>query len=139
MPQKDIYHDIVKRALVKDGWTITHDPFTISVGRRNLFADLGAQSLVAAEKKTRKIAVEIKSFVGHSEVNDMQNAVGQYILCQRLMAQDEPNRVLYLAIRDSVHEGIFSEPLGQILLAPGDIRLLIFNVQDEVIVKWIPR
>ena len=26
MPAKDIYHDTVKNALIKDGWTITHDP-----------------------------------------------------------------------------------------------------------------
>ena len=26
MPVKDIYHDTVKNALIKDGWTITHDP-----------------------------------------------------------------------------------------------------------------
>ncbi len=30
MPAKDTYHDAVRHALVKDGWTITHDPFTIS-------------------------------------------------------------------------------------------------------------
>jgi len=24
MPAKDIYHDQVKNALIKDGWTITH-------------------------------------------------------------------------------------------------------------------
>lgn len=31
------------------------------------------------------------------------------------MNQDDPERVLYLAINDEVYEGIFSEPLGQIL------------------------
>ncbi len=28
MPAKDIYHNEVKNALIKDGWTITDDPFT---------------------------------------------------------------------------------------------------------------
>ena len=27
MPALDIYHDAMKNALVKDGWTISHDPF----------------------------------------------------------------------------------------------------------------
>lgn len=27
---KDIYHQIVKEALLKDGWTITHDPYLLS-------------------------------------------------------------------------------------------------------------
>ncbi len=26
MPARDIYHDTVRNALEKDGWTITHDP-----------------------------------------------------------------------------------------------------------------
>jgi hypothetical protein len=29
MPAKDIFHDAVKIALQKDGWTITHDPLFI--------------------------------------------------------------------------------------------------------------
>ena len=29
MPQYDAHHETVKRALEKDGWTITDDPFTI--------------------------------------------------------------------------------------------------------------
>lgn len=33
MPARDIFHDAVKKALIKDGWTITHDPYKIAVGR----------------------------------------------------------------------------------------------------------
>jgi hypothetical protein len=29
MPAKDIYHEEVKNALIKDGWTITDDPYII--------------------------------------------------------------------------------------------------------------
>jgi hypothetical protein len=32
MPAKDIYHDAVKNALIKDGWTITADPYYIIYG-----------------------------------------------------------------------------------------------------------
>ncbi len=37
MPARDLYHDIVRTALVKDGWTITHDPLTLRWGRTDLF------------------------------------------------------------------------------------------------------
>jgi hypothetical protein len=37
MPAKDIYHDVVCSALVKDGWTITDDPFTLKIGGRSIF------------------------------------------------------------------------------------------------------
>ena len=52
MPAKDIYHDTVKRALQKDGWIITHDPFPLQIGRKRLSADLGAERLINAEKGT---------------------------------------------------------------------------------------
>ncbi len=80
MPAKDRYHDDAKTALVNDGWTITHDPLTLRWGRKDLFVDLGAEKLLAAEKEGRRIAVEVKSFSGHSEMNDLENALGQYVL-----------------------------------------------------------
>lgn len=67
---KDIYHDVTKRALRKDGWTITHDPFPIEIGNKSLYADLAAERLLGAKKGLRKIVVKIKSFIGHSDVKD---------------------------------------------------------------------
>lgn len=54
MPQRDLYHDTVKRALLKDGWTITDDPFIIEFKGVRLFADLGAEKPFAAEKASTK-------------------------------------------------------------------------------------
>jgi hypothetical protein len=34
-------HDAVKNALIKDGWTITADPYVIAYEDVTLFADLG--------------------------------------------------------------------------------------------------
>ncbi len=45
---KDIYHDTVKTALEKDGWTITDDTFTLSVGKRDVFVDLAAEKPLTA-------------------------------------------------------------------------------------------
>ncbi len=80
MPARDIYHDTVKRALEKDNWTITNDPFPLKIGKKRLSADLGAERLISAEKGIKKIVVEIKSFVGPSNVKDLEQALGQYIL-----------------------------------------------------------
>ncbi len=53
MPAKDLYHDIVKNALIKDGWTITHEPYNLNneLFSRILMIDLGAERLIAAEKE----------------------------------------------------------------------------------------
>jgi hypothetical protein len=76
MPRLDIYHNVVKAALIKDGWTITHDPFTIRFEDLTVYADLGAEKLIAAERSERKIAVEVKVFISPSPVTDLERAVG---------------------------------------------------------------
>ena len=103
MPAKDIYHDTVKNALIKDGWTIIHDPLRLRWGNNLLYVDLGAERLLTAEKENQKIAVEVKSFASPSNMADLENALGQYILYQNIIEEIEPDRTLYLA----VHEEIF--------------------------------
>ena len=63
MPAKDIYHDSVRKALEKDDWIITDDPLTLKIGKKDIFIDLAAEKLLAAEKQGKKIAVEVKSFM----------------------------------------------------------------------------
>jgi hypothetical protein len=46
MPAKDHYHETVKNALIKDGWTITHDPLILRLSKKKLYIDLGAEQLL---------------------------------------------------------------------------------------------
>lgn len=138
MPSRDIYHNTVKNVLVKDGWIITADPLRLKVGRKKVYIDLGAERLLCAEKDTRKIAVEIKSFIGPSDVADLEQALGQYILYQKILAKQQPNRLIYLAINETTFRGIFSDELGQLLLEDTTLKLLVFDEDKEVIVEWIP-
>ncbi|MCI0698878.1 XisH family protein [candidate division KSB1 bacterium] len=138
MPAKDIYHDVVKNALVKDGWTITHDPYRLSVGKKDLYVDLGAERVLAAEKAGQKIAVEVKSFVGESEIDDLEKAIGQYVMYRAILAEKEPNRLLYLAVPQDIIQDIFEEPLGKILLKHSLAQVIGFDPKTEVIIQWIP-
>jgi hypothetical protein len=91
MPAKDIYHETVRNALIKDGWTITHDPLRIRLARgKNLFVDLGAERLLGAERGSEKIAVEVKSFVGASDMRGLEEAVGQFVLYLSLLKRYYP-------------------------------------------------
>jgi len=137
MPAKDIYHDTVKNALVKDGWTITDDPLRLQVGIHRMFVDLGAEKLIAAEKGERKIAVEIKSFISKSAINDLENALGQYVLYEKVLEKNEPERKIFLAVRETVYVSIFEAELGKILLEDKELCLIVFDERSEVIVKWI--
>lgn len=138
MPSRDIYHNTVKNALLKDGWTITHDPLRLEWGKKDLYVDLGAEQLIAAENAERKIAVEIKSFVGRSDIDDLEKALGQYILYYDILSEREPERVLYVAIRNAVYTDLFEEPIGKLLLNKGRVKLIVFDPHTEVILKWIP-
>ncbi|MBO0611622.1 XisH family protein [Thiothrix fructosivorans] len=138
MPRLDIYHETVKHALVKDGWTITHDPYKLTIGKKRLFADLGAEMLLSAEKGMRRIVVEIKSFTGASDVNDLEQAIGQYVLYKQIMLQTEPDRELFLAVTNKVANTIFSVEIGQILLDGNIVKVLVFDPESEVITQWLP-
>ena len=137
MPQRDVYHEAVRTALVKDGWTITHDPLVLPFGERSLRVDLGAQAPVAAERDGRKIAVEIKSFVGRSEITDLERALGQYALYSFLLRRQEPERRLYLAVPEDTYLSLFDTAEGRDLIIAEAIRLLVFRPLEEMIVLWI--
>jgi hypothetical protein len=138
VPAKNIYHDAVVNALKADGWTITDDPLRISYGGRELYVDVGAeQRTVAAEKGGRKIAVEITSFLSPSPVRDLEEAVGQYAIYRAVLAEREPDRVLYLAVAHGVHDSFLSERFGQLVVTRVQLRLLVFDEERERVVQWI--
>jgi XisH protein len=138
MPAKDRYHDTVKTALIKDQWTVDDKAFKLEVGKRDLFVDLGAEKLLIAQRATRKIAVEVKSFIGASPVNDLEQALGQYLLYEKIMQREHPDRILYLAVRETVYTSFFQEEIVQIFLETGSPKLLIFDEIQEEIVQWLP-
>lgn len=104
MAAKDIYHQTVIDAPEKDGWAITHDPLELRYGNRRLKIDLGAERLIGAERNSQKIAVEIKSFLSDSAIYDLENAVGQYNVYREVLALQEPERMLYLAVPQYIYK-----------------------------------
>lgn len=137
MPTRDIYHDAVKRALIKDGWRITHDPLHIKYGGFDFLIDLGAEALIGASKDGQKIAVEVKSFVGASSLNDFHNAVGQFVNYRLVLKQAEPERKLYLAVNEYVFSSFFSTEFGQLAVEEHQLKLLVFDEEQEVITTWL--
>jgi XisH protein len=97
MPAKDSYHEIVKNALIEEGWTVTHDPFFIRIGKRKGFIDLAAE-IIAAERGQQKIAVEIKSFTGLSDLDQFEDALGQFNVYDFTLKRKEPDRQLWIAL-----------------------------------------
>jgi hypothetical protein len=138
LPALDRYHPHVRNALVKDGWTITDDPLTLEFDDRKLYIDFGAERLLAAERGTEKIAVEIKAFGSPSPIADLEQAIGQYGLYEDVLQVVDPQRVLYLAIPEEAFNEIFSERIGQLALQKRIKRAFTFASDTEEIVQWIP-
>jgi len=138
MPSPDLYHDAVKNALIKDKWLITADPYVIKYEDAELYADLGAEKTLAAERQGQKIVVEIKSFVGRSMVYDFHTALGQYIVYRDLLQLTAPDHTLYLAIDDLVYADFFQRPSVTIITRQNQLRLIVVDTQQETIQEWIP-
>ncbi|MBE5228707.1 MAG: XisH family protein [Microcystis aeruginosa PMC 728.11] len=115
MPRYDLYHNQVKQALIKEGWQITDDPFTLDYKGIRLYADLGAERIFAAQKDLEKIVVEIKVFNSPSLMTELEKAIGQYNVYRSFLKRLEPQRRLYLAIPDDVYQDFFSlEPIQEV-------------------------
>lgn len=108
MSAKDIFHNTVRSALEKDGWTITHDPLFLKVSSKvKIKIDLGSEKLLAAEKGIHKIAVEVKSFLGLSALSEFHTAVGQFLNYRVALENMESERVLYLAVPTDIYQDFF--------------------------------
>ena len=136
MSAKDQVHQHVVTALQRDGWSITHDPFKVRWKNRKLQIDIGAEKLIAAQKGTEQIAIEVKSFLGANDLEDLYHAIGQFILYRTALRKFEPQRTLYLAVDVKVFSQIFDDPEGEFLRAQEDIKLLVFDKHKEEIVLW---
>jgi hypothetical protein len=148
MPQRDTIHNLVKEAIIKDGWEITDDPYVISYGERFLFVDLGAKEseglkeiqrqFLGAERDNSRIAIEIKEFRGKSVIADLQQVIGQYVLYRLLLTKVDPEREIYLAITDLTYNEIFSEPIGKVVISDLPLKLLVIDLERAEVKQWIP-
>ena len=134
---KDIFHEIVKKALQNDGWIITHDPYRILALGKNVQIDLGAEKpMIAAQKGSERIAVEIKSFINPSFTYDFHLALGQYLNYLLLLEEQEPERILYLAVSEDIFETHFHNLAIQKAINRYQIKLVIFDHQNHI-KQWI--
>jgi XisH protein len=138
VPARDLYHDVVKTALEKDGWRITHDPFHLAWSSRDMFIDLGAE-MIAAERENTRIAVEVKSFISRSEITELERALGQFVLYEKLLERRDPGRLLFLAVPNTVLTNLFEDAFGTLLVDDETTRVFGFDPETKEVTKWLPR
>lgn len=137
MAARDLFHNAVRNGLQKESWTITADPLSLKFGDTRIYIDLGAEKIVAAEKGEEKIAVEIKTFTNDSVVFDFHVAIGQFINYQVVIENKDPDRILYLAVPQEVYNTFFQSLLAQSVIQKYQIKLIVYDPENEVITKWL--
>ena len=137
MSAKDIYHNVVKSALRNDGWIISHDPLYLKLGDDQLRINLGAERLISAQKGQEKIAVEVKSFLAPSVIAEFHTALGQFLNYRAVLQIQQPDRKLYLAVSTDIYQSFFRRDLPQLSIKIYQLKLIIFEPTNEVILQWI--
>ncbi|MDM3862060.1 MAG: XisH family protein [Aphanizomenon gracile PMC644.10] len=136
MPARDIYHDAVKNALIKDGWTITFDPYPIKYEEVKLLADLTGEKTISATREGEKIVIEIKSFLSRSPMREFETALGQYLIYQTFLSLTHPEYKVYLAIGEKIYEKFFEQVAIELILQKYQVSLLVVDINKEEIIKW---
>jgi len=109
----------------------------VQFGTTDVFIDFGAEQLIAAEKVGRTIAVEIKSFLGASVVNDFHLALGQFLNYRVALEEQDPARMLYLAIPIDAYAPFFLQPLTQTILQRYGVQVIVYDPEREEVIQWI--
>ena len=135
---RDIFHEVVKKALIKQDWLITADPLTLLPRKEGgISTDLGAEKVIVAEKGLTKIAVEVKSFLNPSIIHDFIKATGQYRVYSIVMKKRQLDRALYLAMPDFVYDELIEYPFVKDTIEDSSIKFILFDQHSETIVQWI--
>ncbi|MCO6489856.1 MAG: XisH family protein [Phaeodactylibacter sp.] len=134
---RDFFHDAVVRALEKEGWAITDDPLFFRVGGVDFKIDLGAERVIGAEKNEEKIAVEIKTFIGQSVVSAFHLAIGQYENYLFALEEIKSDRMLYLAVPESIWDDFFQRPFVEKVIQVKKVNVIVYDPTKEEILKWI--
>jgi Trk K+ transport system NAD-binding subunit len=135
MPAKDRYHDVVVRALRKDGWTILAEQVALSIPTRRVWIDIRASK----QADNVAILVEIKGFEHLvSPVTYLADTIGQCLLYQTVLDYAQVADTFYLAVPEDALQGILGEEIGQQALQRAQVRLILFDPLTEAITRWIP-
>ena len=135
---RDLFHQNVREALSKEGWNITDDPLRVPIDGSHLEIDLAAEMVFGAERGNEKIAVEVKSFLSKSFMNNFHEAMGQYLDYRSALEDFEPERTVYLALpTHAYNHTVFQGRFIQKRLHEENAQLIIFEPVKNEIIQWI--
>lgn len=75
---------------------------------------------------------------GQSVIVELEQAIGQYVLYRLLLNCVDPERSVYLAIPDKAYRELFTEPIGELVISDLPLQLLVVDIEQTEVKKWIP-
>ena len=134
---RDIFHEAVKKALIKDGWTITDDPLRLLTKEEGgIETDLGAEKMIVAEKELKRIAVEVKSFINPSLIHEFLKATGQYVCYETVIDKKLLNRQMFLAMPYYVFDKLKKYEFINDIIEKHHMKLVLYDPITETIEEW---
>lgn len=80
--------------------------------------------------------MEIKSFTAPSNISEFHTAMGQFMNYRVALEEQKSARILYLAIPLTTYETFFNLQFIQVVIQRYQIKLIIYDPLNEVIVQW---
>ena len=74
--------------------------------------------------------------MGDSDIADLEQAIGQFVLYRVLLRTQEPGRTLWLAVPDDVWKTVFLEPVGEAIRVETLDHVLRVDPEREEVVQW---
>lgn len=136
MANKNVHYEIVKQALIADGWKITLDPYLVRLGASagfRGFVDLAVQ-ILGAEKNGDGIAVEIKDFVDLSDLQKFEADLGQYSDYESTLSK--AGRKFFLAIPQTFYRSFFENAFAKEFLGRYELKIVIFDEINAKVIEW---
>jgi hypothetical protein len=134
MPAKDVYHDLVVKMLRRERWNVIQEQVLVTIPKRKLWIDLRVQNSMG-----EKALVEVKSFLNvPSPVEYLSAALGKYILYRAILDSFISDEPLFMAVPRTAYDGILNEPVGQIAIDKGQLKLVVFGLLERDKLVWIP-
>ena len=134
---RDKIHYAFVAALEKDKWTVLSDPYRLKLEKITPEIDLEAEKVIEVGKGAKRILIEIKTFSQTSLLYQAYAAFGQYMFYRDKLKQESIEYPIFLGISEEVYEEI--QELSEIAnwLTQHNINIIVVNLEEESITKWI--
>lgn len=100
-----------------------------------MYVDVAAEK--TGTKGTSTMAAEVKNFIGLSDMNEFQKALGQYEVYRSAFKRKDQKRELFLAIPTHFYEEIKAIRLYRDTLNALSVNVVVFEAEGQIITEWI--